>query len=208
MATLKGPLLSLRARGKLGSSLVYTANRGRPVLKTTKRKTNPNTIKQASHRSMLRYLVASWTRLIPPARASWVNNVPAEEYSAYHWYIKWNMERWRRGIGPATWYGLQDTGAAPTMTTWNISDQAGIVRLQWPTSGFTNTVCATWHKGWHEDFDVSPDTAIWTDWWTNYRYRLITDRPTFPGWNYYRLMLYNAHGVEYLTNVTRAYLVW
>lgn len=204
MATITGPLLSLRARGSLASLLVYTANRGKPVLKTSKRKTNRNTIEQRSHRSMLRYLVQSWIRLIPPARASWVNNVPTDQHSAYHWYLAFNMERWRRGLGPAYWYGLQDSGTTPTMTSWAITQHFGYVRVLWPATGFANVYSAAWHRGSGNDFAVSPQTTIHVDYWPNYRFTQIVDVLPKPGLYEYRLELWNPHGISYVHPDTKS----
>ena len=195
MATLKGPCFSLKARGSLASVIVYSGNGPRHVLKRQNHRSNPNTIPQRSHRSMLRYLVASWTRLIAPARASWVNSATAEEPSPYHWYVKFNMGRWRLGKGPCWWYGNEDLGATPSMTAWGLTNHRNWIKLNWPPAGFANTLCAVWHKGPFEDFDVSPQTAIDTRWWIHIRDDLVIDKPQTLGVHYYRLQLFSSNGV-------------
>ncbi len=198
MTVLKGPCMSLKARGSLAGTIVYTGNRSTHVVKRQNSKTNPNTIPQRSHRNMLRYLAASWTRLIVPAHASWVGNVPITEYSPFHWYLKWNMERWRRGKAPAWWYGNQDSGATPTMTDWATRNRNGYVRLLWPASGYTNVLGVVWHKGNGIGFPVSPSTAIDVQWWIKIRDSLVTDHAKGSGYHYYRIQLFSNNGVLFL----------
>lgn len=195
MTVLKGPCMSLRARGTFHEILTFSGCRSSHVAKRRNRKSNPNTIPQRGHRSMLAYLAADWTRLIPPATASWVNSATAADFSAYHWFMKFNLARWKLGKGPSWWFGNQDTGAAPSVASWSLTNHKNFIRLIWPAAGYSGVRYAIWHKGAGIGFAPTPATAITVDRWMDVRDHLIVDRPTKPGLHYYRLQVYSATGV-------------
>lgn len=199
--------MSLKARGSFHKTIVYSGCRSTHVVKRQNRKHNPNTIPQRGHRTMLRCLADVWGRLIPPATASWVNNLPDGEFSAYHWFMKFNLARWRIGKGPCTWFGNQDTGATPTFPSWAITQHFNYVRVLWPTSGFTNVYTATWHRGPGVGFTPTPATAIDSNFWVIYRETIVGDQPLTSGLIYYRLVLYSSNGIEFVQPDTKAALI-
>lgn len=147
---------------------------------------------------MLAFLAASWTRLIGPATASWVASATAEHASPYHWFMEFNLARWKIGKDPSWWWGKEDTGSVPTLATWSMTTHRNYVRLVWPPAGYTNVYGVIWHKGPATPFDVSPRTAIDVQTYTTVRDSLIVDTPKVAGNHYYRLEVFNVYGVPFL----------
>jgi len=136
-----------------------------------------------------------------------VNNVPASAASAYHWYLSFNMRRWRLGKGPCTWFGNEDTGNTPSLTSWSLTNHRNWIKLNWPASGYANVLSVIWHKGPVTAFAVSPATAIDVQPWTAVRDTLVIDQPKEPGSHYYRLQLFSYNGIEFIQPTTTAVVV-
>lgn len=194
MVKLIGPCMSMKARGSLASTIVFTANRRTNVLKRQNRKHNRNTILQRSHRSMLRYLAADFRRLIPPAAASWRTNVPDGEISPFHWYMKTNLAFWRNGEAPTAFSFLHGSGGVPIVQTWSVTNHKGLLSVRVQTLGALNVSGGIWHRVPSPGFPPSPATAI--DVWHPVLsgQEIPTDRPTEPGTYFYRLQLFNNQG--------------
>lgn len=207
MAVVKAPCMSLRARGTFHQLLTFSGCRSTAVAKRKNRGSNPDTIPQRGHRTMLKCVANLWSTLIPPATASWVNNLPADEFSAYHWFVKFNMARWRLGKGPCVWFGNQDTGSTPSMTSWGIAVHQNYVRLVWPPAGFADIHTATWHRGSPLGYTPTPATAIETRYWPQYRFATAYDHPLIPGLYRYRLVLHSFNGVSYLQPDSKSALI-
>jgi len=194
MTVLRGPCFSLAARGTLASTITYTAVRNRPVLKRRSRRHNPDTIEQKAHRNMLRYLTKAWGIAIPPAKASWTTNLPEGEHSAYHWYVKINMERWRRGRAPTWWYPNFETGTPAVILNWSLTAVQNYVRLHINPTGTANVRGVIWHRGDAAGFAPIGANAIDVQLYTSTQTRLIVDRLQRPGTYYYRITYFNPNG--------------
>ncbi|MCJ7753196.1 MAG: hypothetical protein MUP13_01385 [Thermoanaerobaculales bacterium] len=121
--------------------------------------------------------------------------------------MEFNLARWKLGKGPAWWHGLEDTGVAPTLTAWTLTNHRNYVRLNWPAAGYTNVYLVVWHKGSGPGFAPTPANAIDAQTWMSIRDGLIVDRPTTPGTHYYRLKLFNHNGLEFLQPDTETAVV-
>lgn len=165
MATLKGPCFSLKARGSLASTIVYSGCRKTNVLRTMPSKSSRRYLSQAGHRNMLAYLAAAWTQLVPTYLASWVNNVPASEASPYHWFIKTGMERWRRGLGPTENWQHYSGAAAAAIDGWGTVKSLNWIRLTIDTSTRDYVKAVMWHRGPGPGFSPTPANcfAVVTD---------------------------------------------
>jgi hypothetical protein len=190
--------MSLDARGTFHRILTFTANRSTAVAKRKNTRSNPFTVPQRGHRSMLKHVVSMWSWMNPTMKATWATSAPPDEHSAYHWYVKFNLERWRRGKAPCTNYALRDLGTVPTLAAWSLTQHHGYVRLIWPPAGYTNVLTVTWHRNRPVAFTPTPATAIHTSRWIIIRDTLIVDRPTTPGTYWYRLVVQNTNGVQYV----------
>jgi hypothetical protein len=194
MAVLKGPCFSLRARGSLGSTIVYTGNRKTHVVKRQNSRTNPNTIPQRSHRSMLRYLATAWNISIPPSLASWVNNTPPEAASPFHFYMQDGMAHWRIGQAPTWWYGLWGGSTTPAINTWTIKPQGNHVRLAIGGAGRVFLKGVIWHRGLSAGFTVSPSTAIDVQTINDVDNNMVVDVLHSPDEYFYKLQIFNPYG--------------
>jgi hypothetical protein len=144
---------------------------------------------------MLRYLVANWIHLTAPERASWVADVPAREPSAYHWYVKSGMARWRVGKGPTRTAGVTDQAPTPVILNF----------ICWPWGNYVNlfVVPATpqnvsgliWHRGSGVGFAMTPKTAIAVETIPHIVAEPVADQVSIPGTYYYRVQYFNNTGL-------------
>ncbi|KKM94758.1 hypothetical protein LCGC14_1195160 [marine sediment metagenome] len=100
MATTKGPLISLEARGTMGHILTYSGWKGRSTTKFSASVSNPKTAPQVSRRAMLRFLAQNFGTLSAAHIATWATLAEQQAYSAYNAYTKYNMDRWNRYLFP------------------------------------------------------------------------------------------------------------
>jgi len=71
MAIVKGPLMSLDARGQVGKSVVFIGWKGIKTLRQHVVPANPNTDPQKAQRGIMRFLVALWKTLPAASKIAW-----------------------------------------------------------------------------------------------------------------------------------------
>lgn len=71
MAKVKGPLLSISARGQIGKSQVYASWKGVPYARQHVTPNNPRTTAQTLTRNVFKSMDDEWKRLGPLSRAPW-----------------------------------------------------------------------------------------------------------------------------------------
>lgn len=71
MAKIRGPILSMSARGQIGRSQVYAGWRGVPYARQYVVPANPNTAAQQTTRNTFRSMDSQWKRLFALSQAPW-----------------------------------------------------------------------------------------------------------------------------------------
>ena len=102
MASVKGPLMSLNAKGKFGGAMVFGSWKGIPTCRQKVDPTNPNTAAQQTQRTTFTNAVASWHAQDQTTQDSWTDRAKALglKMSGYNLYVR---EYIKQGIvDPAT----------------------------------------------------------------------------------------------------------
>ena len=99
MARTTAPLFSLSARGQIGQALIFQKNKGRNVVKSYARPSDPKTLRQLNNRALMRFLINSWKQLWPDDRQTWIDNCPNKVTGGYNFYLQQNLKSVRAGTG-------------------------------------------------------------------------------------------------------------
>jgi len=123
MVKTRGPVLSHDAAGKLAHVLVYAQSKRRRYAKRLRKPRNPRTFLQQSQRAATQFITQKWSASTAAQQASWSAVYTDTDMSLYHRYLKFNLDRWSRGLPPARVYppltSLPTPGAFPfTLTTF------------------------------------------------------------------------------------------
>lgn len=153
MATVKGPLFSLDARGTVGGSVVFSYWKGRNTVRRHAVPANPKSAAQVAMRSMVKFLAQIWDGLTAANKATWDDRADSLSISPFNAFVGVNMDRWNTYSGPSKELPAAETGAggdAPTTTptagvkeiTLSIADGATPPDWGWlihrsTTTGFT-----------------------------------------------------------------------
>lgn len=138
MPTVKHPLLSLDASGRLATLLGYVRGPGRAKVRRLPRPVNPRSPAQRQQRAYLSWCQRSWSGLSPAEQATWapftVDNLPL-----YQGYVRANA-RHARNADPMSAAFPPTTGPSPPdptapATYSQLKGQAGIrwTDAIWPT---------------------------------------------------------------------------
>lgn len=107
MATLRGPMLSLRASGGLGETLTYAESLGRPYVKAWRRPRNPQSDKQRAIRSVHGYCLGRWAGMSTAWQDTFQPQADARRILPVNFFCGYNVSRARgfrgvSGVWPAT----------------------------------------------------------------------------------------------------------
>lgn len=78
MAKVKGPLMSLDARGQVGKAIVFMGWKGLKTLRAHVVPANPKTTAQVTQRTKLTKMVDFWQNLLAPDKGGWDKQAPIE----------------------------------------------------------------------------------------------------------------------------------
>jgi len=114
MALVKGPLLSLDARGQVAGAIVFGNWKGRPTVRKLVTPSNPQTGAQSGQRAGVQFLSQAWAGIAAAQQALWQDLADEGKFSPFNAYIRFNLDRWVQFTDP-----VQDptivAGTAPVM---------------------------------------------------------------------------------------------
>jgi hypothetical protein len=113
MATVKAPLLSLEAAGKLANAIVFSKWKGRPYVRTLVTPANPKSGGQVGMRAMFKWLAQNWSALSAADKATWEDRADQLIVSPFNAYMSYNQFRWRDFLAPTSIYPEATTDTAP-----------------------------------------------------------------------------------------------
>lgn len=94
MATVTGPLFSVRASGTVAGAITFSEWKGRAVVRRHAIPANPRSGGQLSVRAMMKFLSQQWDGLSSAEQTSWDDRAAVTNISAFNAYVKYNMARW------------------------------------------------------------------------------------------------------------------
>lgn len=106
MATVKGPLMSMDARGTVGGAIVFGGWKGQQWVRRHAIPNNPNTPGQVAQREIFAMAVAGWKVLTDPNKASWEVGATAsgQKVSGFNYFTSAYISSMREGTTPETEY--------------------------------------------------------------------------------------------------------
>ena len=114
MASVKGPLMSMDASGKLANAVVFSKWKGRAYVRGHVVPSNPKSAGQKGVRAMMRFLAVVWDGLSALEKSGWETLAAATGISPFNAFVAYNMDRWTQFTTPIITPG-QAAGTAPTM---------------------------------------------------------------------------------------------
>jgi len=118
MATVKGPLFSLDARGQVGGAVVFGSWKGRNYVRRHSIPSNPQSVSQVGMRSMMKFLSQVWASLSTAQQAPWIEVAARTNVSPFNAFVAFDMTRWRNFLAPSAnplAPATDDVGTAPTI---------------------------------------------------------------------------------------------
>jgi len=118
MATVKGPLFSLDARGQVGGAVVFGYWKGRNYVRRHAVPSNPQSVSQVGMRVMLKFLSQIWQSRSEAQQSDWADLAAQKNISPFNAMVGYNMARWRNMLYPALLYPAtedDDVGTLPTL---------------------------------------------------------------------------------------------
>jgi len=153
MATLKTPLLSLKASGRLADGPVYSSWNGRPYAKSYSVPTDPNTAKQQSQRLIFSFLTTAWPQLSEAEQNTWSELAKRHRITSANAFLKHNLKRWSRHLPPQSRAFDQIVCQKPYLTEFSLIPGPGFtdVRIKYSAAtglwGIALSLTATYPAG-------------------------------------------------------------
>ena len=101
MATTKGPLMSLAAKGKIGDVMVFSSWKGRSYVRGLTKGANPMSTMQIAVRSCFSFLAPQWAALTVPQKDTWINPAAADNIPKFQAYMAGGLEANRNFLTPS-----------------------------------------------------------------------------------------------------------
>lgn len=119
MAKVKGPILSMSARGQIGKSQVYAAWRGIAYARQHVDPANPRTTAQTTTRNTFTFVDDAWKKMSALARAPWELAVVGRPLVARNMLMSTNIPALRGNADRSNWVGSPGAlgGLAPVSVT-------------------------------------------------------------------------------------------
>lgn len=127
MAKVRGPLLSISARGQIGKSQVYAGWRGVPYARQYVQPANPRSAAQVTTRSTFSGIDAQWKRMFTLSQAPWDAASKGRPFTGRNKLISDNLPALRGDATMADWIGSPGNGGGlpPTSVTAASTATAG-----------------------------------------------------------------------------------
>ncbi len=196
MVVLKGPSLSVQARGSIGNTLIFSNWKGRSTLKFSPKVSNPKTAPQVGRRAMLRFLATSFASLSAADIATWLPLALNGEISTYNAWVAFNMNRWGQFLYPTKAYPPSDTLGSGEITGFSLATRNRTFKIR-IDQGEMN---ANWgyhlHRSTSSGFTPSLDNVIRIGFWDWHQNDTIyyVDGPLQPGTYYYEVNTFSESG--------------
>lgn len=123
MAKVKGPILSMSARGQIGKSQVYAAWRGIQYARQHVDPANPRTTAQTTTRNVFTAVDDAWKKMGALARAPWDLAVRGRPLVARNMLMSTNIPAWRGMADRTGWVG--SPGALGGLAPVNVAATGG-----------------------------------------------------------------------------------
>jgi hypothetical protein len=185
MATVKGPLFSLDARGQIGGAVVFGYWKGRNYVRRHAIPANPKSDPQMGMRAMMKFLSQIWATRSEAQQADWEDLAAQTSVSPFNAFVGHNMTRWRNALGPTMLYPAteDDTEAtAPTLVatagTRQITLTVGLTTMNanWGVAIYRSTSTG-FTPAWNNCVQILRfETGVEKEW---------IDTPLTPGETYY-----------------------
>lgn len=195
MARTWSPLLSLDASGTVADAITFSKWKGRNYVRTRVTPANPQSPGQFGMREMMKFLSQHWGSMSASDKSDWEEDAQNAAISPFNAYVKYNLARWRDGLGPKTRHSPTPSTITNHISSTVLDDQGRNIIAQVTLSGATEAFIATLHLS-----QTSPFTPTWNN---TRQVRLVTGLEFFafnvgpldPGTYYARYRLWSKTGL-------------
>jgi hypothetical protein len=165
MAKVTGPLLSMRARGQIGSSQVYAQWRGVPYARQYAIPSNPKTAAQSLTRDVFRWLQDVFRNAPALLQTPWIESSAGKPYTDRNRHTQVNLTLLRNEVVATNYLGSPGVRGGPAAADITFTPAAGQVTVDF-TAGSLPTgwvvlqaVAAAFLQGDPHDPFVAPIEA-------------------------------------------------
>ncbi len=198
MATTRGPLLGLDARGSVGGTVIFSNWKGRSTVKFSPTVANPKTAPQVSRRAMLRFLATNFSSLSPANIATWSSRAQDARVSTYNAWLSYNLDRWARFQYPTKAFPANETEDQGDPNVFTATALNRSIVLHFTNGDFSSRWGYALFRYTSAAFTMSLANCIRVGLWQTGGPTFIdyTDGPLIPGTYYYRLGTFSYTGYQ------------
>jgi len=136
MATTKGPLMSLAAKGKIGDVMVFSNWKGRSYVRGLTKGANPMSTMQIAVRSCFSFLAPQWAALTVPQKDTWINPAAADNIPKFQAYMAGGLEANRNFLPPSKVYPYEPGGFVSALSAMIATPGIRQITLAFTTTAF------------------------------------------------------------------------
>ena len=118
--------------------MVFASWKGRPYVRELVTPSNPKSGPQTGIRAMLKFLSQQWAGLSTANKATWQARADQTTISTFNAYVAYNMERWRRFLGPSKTDPATEASTALTVSAITATGAIRQATVNITPSGGTN----------------------------------------------------------------------
>lgn len=194
MARTIGPAMSFDASGQLGGAIVFSKWKGRNYIRSLVIPANPQTGKQVSVRSMLRFLTQEWSGLTDANKATWKEDADQRSISPFNAYVSENQSRWANFRAPTKAYPAAENNITTTPGTPTAQGGTRMATVTIPITSAGNGWGVMIFRSQQTGFSTSFENLVHVGKISGTTPVVFTDTPLNPGTYYYNFRIFSIDG--------------